>query len=77
MISSTEQTAAAPTPPIPTQKMAYRRKEAARQLSISVRQLDYQIDAGVIPVMRVGKSILITHQALQQFLRRGYVPGRS
>jgi excisionase family DNA binding protein len=75
-VSTQQSTAAAPAVAVPNQKLAYSRKEAARMLSISIRQLDYLVDANEIPVMRVGARVLVTHQTLQQFLRRGYVPGR-
>jgi len=60
----------------PVPKMAYTKKEAAGLISISTRQLDYLIDQGEIPVLRVGRRVLITHQALQSLTRRSYVRGR-
>jgi excisionase family DNA binding protein len=59
-------------------KLAYSRKEGAHRLSISVRQLDYLIDAGEIKVIRSGRRVLIPETSLRQFLRHDCtVCGRS
>jgi len=42
-------------------RLLYDRKEAARQLSISVRSLDYLIAAGKFETRRIGKKVLVTH----------------
>jgi excisionase family DNA binding protein len=57
-------------------KMAYSKRDAASTLSISVRKLDYMIERGEIKVRRIGKRVVITHQELQQFLRRDHVTAR-
>lgn len=48
-------------------RLLYDRREAARQLSISVRSLDYLIAAGVFETRRIGKKVLITHRSLVRF----------
>lgn len=53
-------------------KLMYSRKEAAKLLSLSVRQLDYLIANGDLKVKRVGKRVLIPHQVLLQFARHDY-----
>lgn len=48
-------------------RLLYDRREAARQLSISVRSLDYLIAGGCIRVRRIGGRVLITHKELERF----------
>src|ERR1700738_885275 len=50
-------------------RMLYDRKEAARQLSISIRSLDYIIRNREIAVRRIGKKILIPHGELVRYAR--------
>jgi hypothetical protein len=45
-------------------RLLYDRKEAARQLSISVRGLDYIIAAKGLDTRRIGRKVLITHASL-------------
>jgi hypothetical protein len=45
----------------------YDRKSAARQLSISVRSLDYLIAGRELETRRIGKKVLIPHGALSRF----------
>jgi hypothetical protein len=52
---------------VPSTRLLYDRKEGARQLSISVRSLDYLIAAGEIETRRIGKKVLIPHGALVRF----------
>ena len=47
----------------------YDRKEAARQLSISVRSLDYLIAGKQLATRRLGKKVLIPHGELVRFSR--------
>jgi hypothetical protein len=48
-------------------RLLYDRKGAARQLSISVRSLDYLIAAKRIGTRRLGKKALIPHGELARF----------
>ena len=48
-------------------RMLYDRKEAARQLSISIRSLDYLIAAKHLETRRIGKKVLITHASLVRY----------
>ncbi len=48
-------------------RLLYDRKEAARQLSISVRSLDYLIAGGKLETRRIGKKVLIPHGSLSRF----------
>jgi hypothetical protein len=45
-------------------RLLYDRREAARQISISVRSLDYMIAGKQIAVQRIGSRILIPHEEL-------------
>ena len=51
----------------PASRMLYDRKEAARQLSISIRSLDYLIAGKQLDTRRIGKKVLITHASLVRF----------
>jgi len=53
-------------------RLLYARKEAARQLSISVRSLDYLIAAKKITTRRLGRKVLITHGELLRFANSNY-----
>jgi excisionase family DNA binding protein len=58
-----------PVAPIVATRLLYDRKEAARQLSISVRSLDYLIAAKELDTRRIGKKILIPHAELVRFAK--------
>lgn len=45
-------------------RLLYDRKSAARQLSISVRSLDYLIVRGSVGARRIGSRVLIPHEEL-------------
>lgn len=51
----------------PESRLLYDRKEAARQLSISVRSLDYLIAGGQLETRRIGKKVLIPRGSLARF----------
>lgn len=56
----------------PTPRIAYRMKEAARQLSVSERQMRRWVSSGRINASRAGrKCLLITATELERFLREG------
>ena len=48
-------------------RMLYDRKQAARQLSISIRSLDYLIAGKKFDTRRIGKKVLVTHASLVRF----------
>jgi hypothetical protein len=48
-------------------RLLYDRKEAARQLSISVRSLDYIIAAKVLDTRRIGRKVLVTRGSLMRY----------
>ena len=50
-------------------RLLYDRKEAARQLSISVRSLDYIIAAKGLDTRRIGRKVLVTHASLIQYAK--------
>jgi len=52
---------------IHSHRLLYDRKEGARQLSISVRTLDYLIAAKELETRRIGKKVLIPHAALVRY----------
>jgi excisionase family DNA binding protein len=47
--------------------MLYSRREAATALALGVRTLDQLILAGTIPVVRVGRRVLISRETLLSF----------
>jgi excisionase family DNA binding protein len=51
----------------PAPRLLYDRKEAARQLSISVRSLDYLIGQKKLTTRRLGKKVLVPHAELVRF----------
>ena len=48
-------------------RLLYDRKEAARQLSISVRSLDYIISAKGLDTRRRGRKVLVTRASLRRY----------
>jgi hypothetical protein len=48
-------------------RLLYDRKEAARQLSISVRSLDYLIAGKQLDTRRIGRKVLVTHASLVRY----------
>jgi hypothetical protein len=48
-------------------RLLYDRKEAARQLSVSVRSLDYIIAAKGLDTRRIGRKVLVTHASLVRY----------
>lgn len=53
-------------------RLLYDRKLAARQLSISVRALDYLIAARKLDTRRIGKKVLVPHAELVRFARANH-----
>lgn len=53
-------------------RLLYDRKEAARQLSISVRSLDYIIAAKGLDTRRIGRKVLVTHASLAAYSRANH-----
>jgi hypothetical protein len=56
-------------------RLLYDRKEAARQLSISVRSLDYFLAQRKFDTRRIGKKVLITHASLVRFSQANHYEG--
>jgi hypothetical protein len=50
-----------------TSRLLYDRREGARQLSVSIRSLDYFIARKLIGTRRIGKKVLIPHAELVRF----------
>jgi hypothetical protein len=48
-------------------RLLYDRKEAARQLSLSVRSLDYIIAAKGLETRRIGRKVLVTRASLVRY----------
>jgi hypothetical protein len=59
-------------PVTPVTRMLYDRKEAARQLSISLRSLDYLLSRKAFNTKRIGKKVLIPHGELVRFSRQDH-----
>jgi hypothetical protein len=53
--------------PITSARLLYSRREAARQLSISVRSLDYILAGRELETRRIGRKVLITHASLVRY----------
>jgi excisionase family DNA binding protein len=53
-------------------RLLYPRKEAAFQLGLSVRNLDYRILKGTIRARRVGSRVLVPHEELVKFASRDH-----
>ena len=53
-------------------KLQYSRKEATTMLNIGLRTLDRLIEGKQITVRRVGRRVLITRDALEQFTKRDH-----
>jgi hypothetical protein len=56
-------------------RLLYDRKEAARQLSISVRSVDYFLAQKKFDTRRIGKKVLITHASLVRFAQGNHFEG--
>ncbi len=50
-------------------RLLYDRKSAAKQLSVSVRTLDYFVSQKKIGFRRIGRRVLIPHGELVKFAR--------
>lgn len=55
-----------------TDKFLVSRKDAARMLSISLRNLDYLIANKELAARRVGRRVLLQWHALEDFARRDH-----
>jgi excisionase family DNA binding protein len=49
------------------------KKSAAELLSVSVRTLEKLIAAGELPVVRIGRRVMIASDAVEKFARRYHV----
>ena len=54
------------------QKLLYARREGAEMLTVSLRTLDTLIATKQLRVIRIGRSVRIPLDALQEFLRRDH-----
>lgn len=52
-------------------RMAYSIKEAAQQTTLSKEYLRLEIKRGKLKARRIGRRILILHEDLQAYLKRG------
>jgi excisionase family DNA binding protein len=50
-------------------QLLFNKQQAAQVLGISVRKIDYLIAQEQLPVRRIGRRVLISLQALEQFAR--------
>jgi excisionase family DNA binding protein len=50
-----------------TERLLYPRKDAAYQLGVSVRTLDYLVARKELETRRIGKKVLITRRSLVRF----------
>jgi hypothetical protein len=56
-------------------RLLHSRHEAASQLSISVRSLDYLIARKQLDTRRIGRKVLIPHTSLVRFAGRNHYEG--
>lgn len=68
MIEQTAQVAM----PTPLARLLYDRKEAARQISVSIRSFDYLLSRKMFNTVRIGKKVLIPHGELVRFSRQNH-----
>jgi excisionase family DNA binding protein len=54
------------------QKLLYQRREGAEMLSVSLRTLDTLIATNQLKAIRIGRSVRIPLDALQEFLKRDH-----
>ena len=54
------------------QKVAYSVKEVAQETSLSVPHLRNEIRGGKLKACRIGRRVIILHEALEEYLKRGY-----
>jgi Helix-turn-helix domain len=52
-------------------KLAYSKKQAAAEISVSVRTVDYLIKRGDLVTKRCGKKVLIPGEALVRLIQKG------
>jgi excisionase family DNA binding protein len=50
-----------------SQQLLFSKRQAAEALSVSLRTVDNLISRNQLPVTRIGKRVLISWQALEQF----------
>jgi excisionase family DNA binding protein len=55
-----------------TEPLLHSRRDAARLLGISVRTLDYLIQAKELSVRRCGARVLVPHAECEKFARRDH-----
>jgi excisionase family DNA binding protein len=48
------------------------KKQAARWLGVSLRTVDVMVALGELPVRRIGRRVVISQRALQEFARRDH-----
>jgi len=53
-------------------RLLYDRKAAAQQLSVSIRTIDYYLQAKAIKTRRIGRKVLISHSELIRFASRDH-----
>lgn len=52
-------------------KLAYSKKQAAAEISLSVRTIDYLIQRGDLAAKKFGKKVLIPGDALARLIEKG------
>jgi excisionase family DNA binding protein len=52
-------------------KLAYSKKQAAAEISLSVRTIDYLIQRGDLAAKKFGEKVLIPGEALASLIRKG------
>jgi len=60
-----------------TEKVLYTKREAAQQLSISLRSLDYLIFSQQLPTRRIGRRVLVHRDSIERFAKRDHVSIRA
>ena len=54
-------------------KLLYSKAEAAQMLSLSLRTIDYLIATGELTARRIGRRVLLAHNALVLFTRKDHL----
>ena len=56
---------------MPQTKLAYSKRQAAAEISLSVRTIDYLIKRGDLAAKKFGKKVLIPGDSLVALIRKG------
>ena len=59
------------------EKLTCSRQDAVKVSGLSLRTIDYYVEKGVLPSVRVGRRVLINYAALEELCRTGSKSARA